>query len=110
MNTITRDELIQRLDSGERITLVEALPFRYYDSGHLPGASNLPIELIRTRAEHILPNRNATIVVYCSNAECQNSKTATGILASMGYNHVYEYVEGKQDWGTAGLPLEKSAA
>lgn len=106
MNTISRQELKRRLDAGEAVTLVEALPARYFDAGHLPGALNIPHDEIRQRAATELPDRDAPIVVYCASTECRNSLIAAETLAAMGYRQVFEYVEGKRDWVDAGLPLE----
>ena len=30
-------------------------------------------------------------------------------MAALGYTNVREYVEGKKDWRTAGLPLERTS-
>jgi rhodanese-related sulfurtransferase len=48
------------------------------------------------------------VIVYCSNAACQNSEVASRRLAELGYSKVYEYEEGKQDWIDAGLPTERT--
>lgn len=106
MKTISRDELKQRIDAGQRITLVEALPQRYFEAEHLPGAINIPHDEIRQRAVDELPDKDASIAVYCASTACQNSKIAAQTLTAMGYRHVWEYVEGKQDWKEAGYPLE----
>lgn len=108
--TITREELKARLDAGEPTTIVEALPRRYYDAEHLPGAINLPHDQVRERAATVLPDTNATIVVYCASTECRNSAIAADELGQLGYTRVLEYVEGKKDWKLAGLPLERAAA
>ena len=39
---ITLDELRARLESGDPVTLVEALPPMYYERERLPGAINIP--------------------------------------------------------------------
>ena len=104
--TITREALKAGLDRGDAITLVEALPQRYFDDGHLPGAINIPHDEIRARAASLLPDKEARIVVYCASTACRNSKLATDTLHRMGYTNAVEYVEGKQDWVEAGLPLE----
>jgi rhodanese-related sulfurtransferase len=46
-------------------TLVDVLPAASYAEGHLPGAWNLPVADLRTRAATLLPDRDADIVVYC---------------------------------------------
>ncbi len=105
---IYREEIQAHLAARHPMILLEALPEMYYTSGHLPGAINLPHDQIRERAAQLLPDKSAFIVVYCANTPCQDSTIAARTLAMLGYSHVAEYVEGKQDWSEAGLPLEKS--
>ncbi len=103
--TITREQIKHKLDSGESITLVEALPQKYFLAGHLPGAVNMPHDEVRERAPEMLPDKDALIVVYCASTECQNSRKATNVLQQMGYTNAHEYVEGKQHWLEANLPV-----
>ncbi|MGH7892523.1 MAG: rhodanese-like domain-containing protein [Thermodesulfobacteriota bacterium] len=107
MRHITREELNSALDNGEKVTLVEALPERYWRDGHLPGAIQIDHTEVSGKAGAMLPDKRARIVVYCASTECQNSTKAARTLESLGYTDVYEYVEGKKDWTEAGLPLEK---
>lgn len=106
MNRITREELKDILDNGRNITLVEALPEMYWRKSHIPGALQIDYTEIQDKAGKLLPDKDARIVVYCANTECQNSTKAARSLESLGYKEVYEYVEGKQDWADAGFPLE----
>ena len=110
VQTITRDELRNRLDAGDDIVLVEALGPMYYDDAHLPGARNLPHDQVDELASTVLPDRDALVVVYCANTACQNSVVASRRLVELGYTNVHEYVEGKQDWIEAGLPVEQTIA
>jgi rhodanese-related sulfurtransferase len=103
MKQIDRKTLQARLD---RVTLVEALPEKYYRDGHLPGARHLPHDQVRELAAGVLPDRDAEIVVYCASATCQNSHIAARVLAQLGYRDVAVYAGGKQDWSEAGLALE----
>lgn len=105
MKTITREQLYARLNSGEPTVVIEALPKKYFEAEHIPGAINIPHDEILKRAATELPDKNATIVVYCASTPCQNSKIATQALTSLGYQNAFEYVEGKADWKEAGLPL-----
>jgi rhodanese-related sulfurtransferase len=107
MKLIDRKTLQQRL---ERLTLVEALPEKYYRDGHLPGARHLPHDQVRARAASVLPDRDAEIVVYCASPTCQNSHIAARVLEQLGYRDVAVYAGGKQDWSEAGLPLDAEVA
>jgi rhodanese-related sulfurtransferase len=106
-HTIERDEIKRLLDEGRPVTIVEALPEKYWKHSHLPGALNLPHDRVRELAPSLLPDKDALIVVYCANEPCRNSAIASAELEAMGYRNVREYVGGKQDWGDAGLPVEK---
>ena len=107
--TINLEELRTGVASGE-ITLVEALGAPYYESGHLPGAINIPHTEVSRLAAQLLPDKAAPIVTYCSNTACRNSEIAAAQLRSLGYTDVRKYAEGKDDWQEAGLPLEVPAA
>jgi rhodanese-related sulfurtransferase len=104
--TITRDELKKLVGAGE-ITVVEALGPMYYEDAHLPGAVNIPHDMVDELAPRLLPDRDAKVAVYCSNTPCPNSTIAARRLAALGYTNVLEYVEGKQDWVEAGYPVER---
>lgn len=110
VQTITRDELTAKLDEGADLTLVEALPAKYYEDSHLPGAINIPHDEVDALAPNLLPDKAAEIVVYCASAPCKNSGIAAQRLAELGYTRVRDYHEGKADWIEAGLPVERGAA
>jgi len=102
---ISRDELRAAIDDGT-VTVVDALGEGYYAQMHLPGALNLVEDDVASRAAELLPDRDAAIVVYCSNPACGNSQAVANRLVSLGYSNVRKYREGIQDWVAAGLPVE----
>jgi rhodanese-related sulfurtransferase len=108
-DTITRDELVNAVLDREA-TLVETLRAEHFADGHLPGAIHIHYEQAQERAADLLPDKDALIVTYCSNADCQNSDIAAKTLRELGYTNVRRYVEGKQDWVAAGLALEVEKA
>ncbi len=106
--TITREQIKENFDTKEQMTIIEALPRKYFDAKHLPGALNIPHDEIQECAPDMLPDKDALIVVYCASTDCQNSKIATESLQEMGYTTVFEYVEGKQHWLEADFPVEST--
>lgn len=108
-STITRAELLRAITGGD-VVVVETLGPAYFESGHLPGAINIPHTEIRELAPSLLPDKHAAIVTYCSNEACQNSSIAQAELRSLGYTDVRKYPEGKQGWEAADLPLEVGVA
>ncbi|MBT2382893.1 rhodanese-like domain-containing protein [Streptomyces sp. ISL-11] len=106
--TITRTEVEEKINGGKAVA-VEALPASYYEEAHLPGALNLPHDAVDKLAPGLLPDKQAEIIVYCSNDDCPNSGIAAQRLTELGYANVYKYAAGKQDWISAGLPTESGA-
>ena len=106
-STIDRHEVEAAIAANA--VVVEALPAPYYDDAHLPGAHNLPHDSEDAAIAAVLPDRDAPVVVYCSNAACQNSTILSRRLVALGYTDVRKYEAGKEDWVNAGLPVEASA-
>ena len=106
--TISREELKEKIERGDRFTLVETQPDQLYRHTHLPGALNIAPaggkEMETALA--LLPDKNAEIVVYCASPTCPASKYASRALIGAGYTNVRYYPGGKQDWVEAGLPVE----
>lgn len=105
---ITRDELRDAIAADAAI-VVDALPASYYAQAHLPGALNLVADEVAERAAALLPDRDAAIVTYCSNASCGNSQDVASRLENLGYSNVRMYRDGIQGWVEAGLPTESGA-
>jgi rhodanese-related sulfurtransferase len=106
---ITRNELRRRLAARPPLVLIEALPPRYYEQAHLPGALNIPHDAVDTLAPRLLSDKDAEIVVYCASSTCKNSGIAAQRLMELGYRNVRTYDEGKADWIAAGLDVESGA-
>ena len=66
VQSISRDQLKQKIDRKDDFLLVETLSKVAYQHAHLPGAINLPPDQIRELAPTLLPEKNAEIVVYCA--------------------------------------------
>ena len=74
----------------------------------LPGARNLPHDSDEATIAAVLPDQDTPVVVYCSNLACPNSTILGRRLVQLGYTDVREYEAGKEDWITAGSPVESS--
>jgi len=66
IQTISRDELSNKIERKDKFTLVETLPRATYEHAHLPGAINLPLDQLQTLAPQLLPDKAAEIIVYCA--------------------------------------------
>ena len=106
ISTISRNELIERLDQGCDFALVETLPSAAYHQARLPGAINLPLDQISELAATLLPDKTIEIVVYGASLTCLDSQNAARVLEALGYANVRNYAGGKKDWFDAGLRIE----
>lgn len=104
--TITRHSIKSHLDNADQMILVEALPEKYFNDAHLPGAVQINLGEVAAKAPVLLPDKGAKIVVYCANSACANSAKVAASLEKDGYSNISKYVDGKQDWIDAGLPTE----
>ena len=100
--TISREELKQKLDSGEPVKLIMALNSWAFDAKHIPGSLHFdtPEEL------YTAVDPDEEVVVYCSNVDCLASVALYWALIDLGYSRVRRYAGGLIDWEDAGLPLE----
>lgn len=62
---ISREEIRARLQDPA-LLLVDVMPNATYETGHLPGSINLPVEEIDTKARAVLPDPTREIAVYCA--------------------------------------------
>jgi rhodanese-related sulfurtransferase len=106
---ITREELLRKVEDGDRFVLVDALAPMSFAHSHLPGAINLPPEWVEERGPRRIPDRDAEVVVYCSGPTCDSSLDTGTRLTELGYRNIRHYVGGKRDWIKAGLPLDRGA-
>jgi rhodanese-related sulfurtransferase len=65
VETISREELKEKMEGGNGLILVDTMAEMYYRHSHLPGAINLPADQVGERAPDLLPDQDAEIVVYC---------------------------------------------
>jgi len=102
MNLITRDELRRKLDRGEEVQLVMALPAHAYRTKRIPGTRHF--ETIGEALDGLDPREE--IVLYCATVYCPGSIYAYRLLEREGYKRVRRYAGGLDDWESAGYPIE----
>jgi rhodanese-related sulfurtransferase len=100
--TIGREELKNKLDSGDPVKLVMALNRWAFDAKHIPGSLHFdnPEEVYSSL------DKDDEVVVYCSTVDCLSSVALYRDLVAHGYKNVRRYAGGLIDWEDAGLPLE----
>ncbi len=91
---ISQDEAKRLMDEGN-CTILDVREQSEYDEGHIEHAILLPYTEIEQRAEQVLPDKDALILVYCRSG--RRSKIGAQSLADLGYTNVKEF-GGIIDW------------
>jgi len=97
---VTVDEVKNRLERGEKWTLLDVREREEYREGHLDGAIPLPRGFLEIRVEESVPDKSAPIIAYCAGGV--RSLIAARTLKEMGYENVASMAGGYTAWKNAG--------
>ena len=105
IRTISRDELLAKIDRGDDFKLVMALNHWAFEAKHIPTSIHFdtPAEL------YAAVHPTDEVVVYCSQVDCLSSVAMYRDLVKRGYTNVRRYSGGLMEWEDSGLPLEGNA-
>jgi len=108
MAVLTRDAVNHRLANDLRCVLIDVLdPERYCDY-HLPDAINIPYgNDFDWEMQAAVPDRTTPVIIYSLNAGCPVANAAAQRARQLGYQEVYRYAGGKEDWANVRLPVER---
>jgi len=104
MRIMSREELKEKLDRGDKFKLYMTLGRHAFDQSHIPGS--LHLDNIAEAVANLSPEEE--IVVYCANPACPSSFRAYMVLCRLGYKNLYRYAGGLADWQDAGYELAGS--
>ena len=96
---VNREEARRLIDDGAQ--LVDVRGDHEWETGHIAGATQIPLDELAQRAGEIEKER--PVVFYCRGGN--RSSMATAALAEAGYDAV-KLTDGITGWEEEGLPLE----
>jgi len=91
---ITAKEAYEMMNQGEVIVL-DVRTLNEYNQGHIENSVLLPVDEIKLKASTVLPDKGATILVYCRSGN--RSFYASKDLLELGYTEVFDF-GGIIDW------------
>ena len=110
LQTMGLSEFRQSLQD-ESALILDARSSSLYQEGHVPGALNLPRDDFARDYSRLSSKLNAhkdkPIAVYCSGADCHDSKLVASALVSLGFSEVRVFTGGWQAWTEANLPIAR---
>ncbi|MDD3517965.1 MAG: metalloregulator ArsR/SmtB family transcription factor [Chromatiales bacterium] len=104
--TLNAQELLTRARAGE-VVVLDVRPRCEYETAHLPGAVNIPLEELENRFSELPADR--AVVAYCRGRYCYLAHEAVARLRRRGYN-AGRLPDGLPEWKLAGLPVEQRSS
>jgi len=93
-----------RVEKKKDLAIVNVLDKEEFDDCHIAGSISIPLEKIKSEAEKKI-DKNADVVLYCSNYMCASSGIARKHLMQMGYKKVFVYKGGTAEWKQKGFSV-----
>jgi rhodanese-related sulfurtransferase len=106
LETVTRDELRQRLRRGD-VVVLDVRPEPEFVSGHVVGAVSVPIGELSRRLREVPKER--MVVAYCRGPFCAYADEAVRMMSRRGYRAA-RLEDGYPEWAGAGLPVEAAGS
>jgi rhodanese-related sulfurtransferase len=98
-------EVKKRLDGGEKMIIVDTREDNEWARGHVAGAMHLSKGIIERDIERLIPDKEATIILYCGGG--YRSALAADNVQKMGYKNVISMDGGWRGWTENGFPTVK---
>ena len=92
---ISAEEAYDEMMASQEVVVVDVRTREEYDGGHIENAVLVPNESIGSEMPEALPDKEATLLVYCRSG--RRSKDAAEKLLALGYQNVYDF-GGVIDW------------
>ena len=106
MNTISIQELQERLDSGPA-AVFDVRGDVEFELGHIPNTMTAPLGSLVFRVARVM-NPDSFVAVYSTDKDCRLGPEAVERLENLGLRNVHCFEEGLEGWRTAGLPVVES--
>jgi rhodanese-related sulfurtransferase len=102
---IAATELLDRARKG-LVTVLDVRPSEEFESGHVPGALNIPVDQLARRLRELPKGKE--VIAYCRGPFCLMSFDAVQLLRKKGMK-ARRLSDGMPEWRMAGLPVESEA-
>jgi rhodanese-related sulfurtransferase len=102
---VSVDDVKKMIDNKEKIIILDVRDKEEFETGYIPGAINLSRGMLEFKISTLIPDKNATIIVYCGID--LRGPLATKTLNEFGYKNAVNINGGLKAWKAAGYPIAK---
>src|SRR5512135_3143751 len=100
---ISVEETHRLLQKKEPLVLLDIREKEEIATGYIKGATFLSQGLLNERVENLLPDKDASVVVYCAGGI--RSLAAAKMMKEKGYTRVFSMAKGIDGWKVAGYEV-----
>jgi len=97
---------VTRLINTQNPLLLDVRETKEMEGGKLPNAVHVPLSQLASRGSELTKHVARPVIAYCDRG--QRGRSATAVLAKLGFKDVYHHQAGFKAWKDAGLPIQKS--
>ncbi|MCB9062015.1 MAG: rhodanese-like domain-containing protein [Halobacteriovoraceae bacterium] len=105
IKSLTVQELKDKLDAGESLTLIDCREQEEWDEGHIKEAIFMPLSTFKENFKNLKVEKGSQIIIQCRSG--RRSMSACYILEDNDFTDLYNLEGGILDWEKAGLPVER---
>lgn len=102
---ISQDEVLELIDSGDEVLILDVRTQREFDDGRVPGAVLIPHTELMDRFDEIAEFMDKPVVVYCEAGG--RAGRAENELSEAGFTNLLHLEGDMRAWKANGRPLEK---
>jgi rhodanese-related sulfurtransferase len=102
---VNAEDLIRLVDEISNLTIIDSRIPGDRKQGYLEGSISLPD--VDTNCESLskaLPDKTAPALFYCNGVKCGRSAKAVTVAIGCGYNNIYWFRGGFEEWLAKGYP------
>jgi len=105
---INAEDLIELMWASPQLTLIDSRITSDRSKGFIEGSISLPnTETSCESLEVVLSDKLTPVLFYCNGIKCGRSAKAAQIAIDCGYNQIYWFRGGIEEWKQKQLPLLK---
>ena len=102
---------MRKISTDPSVLILDARPQTFFELGHIPSAMSLPRDDFKKSYQSLQKTlssyRNKTIVVYCSDGGCPDSRLVGEALRKLGYQDIRLFRGGWDEWIGASSPTQQ---
>lgn len=105
IKNLTADELYKKLQKNHDLVILNILSKKGYEDCHIKNCINISLNVLDEFAKKW--SKNKEIIIYCSGHDCTDEPNIFDILKQMGFNNIYSYDGGMDEWHRKHYPVNE---